>query len=145
MMGHFIIVQFVPQSVSFSLVTLSWRDASFAKDLGHYSVQCIIDIKKLQLAASASERCDISSHTNHRYLSTPEMNNKMKNMKSKIKNQKQELKKLRLKLDQVTQETGIEVDEELTDHFKTIIHEATQDVHQKHPLDSFKRIFGSSK
>ena len=38
----------------------------------------------------------------------------MKNMKSKIKNQKQELKKLRLKLDQVTQETGIEVDEELT-------------------------------
>ena len=62
-------------------------------------------------------------------------------MKSKIKNQKQELKKLRLKLDQVTQETGIEVDEELTDHFKTIIHEATQDVHQKHPLDSFKRIF----
>ena len=69
------------------------------------------------------------------------MNNKMKNMKSKIKNQKQELKKLRLKLDQVTQETGIEVDEELTDHFQTIIHEATQDVHQKHPLDSFKRIF----
>ena len=30
---------------------------------------------------------------------------------------------------------------ELTDTFKTIMHEATQDVHQKHPLDSFKRIF----
>ena len=91
-----------------------------------------------------SEKTDISSHANYRYLSTPEKNERMANLRAEVTQQKREIDRLREKVNKLTETSGVEVDKQMHGDLSSIMEEMTEDVRKKFPENSFERVFGTS-
>ena len=57
-----------------------------------------------------SESCEASSHTNYRYLSEEEKNQRMKNLHEEVRSKERQIQYLRKKIDNVIMEEGVKVD-----------------------------------
>ena len=85
------------------------------------------------------KRLDTSSHTNYRYLHTPELRLRLKNSRNQNKVLNRKIDQLKRKIDRMTQLDGITLDESLSSDLCAIA-SASQDK-ITHPPDSFARIF----
>ena len=89
----------------------------------------------------SSERSDVSSHTNYRYLSTPEKITRLANLHSKFVQEKRKLEDLKQKVNNLTVLSGVEVDDQLSSDLSGIMDEMTEEVDKNYGEDSFGRVF----
>ena len=94
---------------------------------------------KSQQQGQLAARCDVYSHTNYRYLTTPEKIQRMHNMHNSIRLSKRKISDLQGRLDRLIQVDGIKVDEATHNGLLSILMK-----HQQRPADtadSFSSIF----
>lgn len=82
-----------------------------------------------------------SSHTNVRYLNTPEKLAKITCLRKRVKTAEAEIVRLKQKVLELIQEKGEDVDGGLHQDLSLIMQENTSDVHAAFPEGTFRRIF----
>ena len=94
----------------------------------------------LKQEQQGTKSCDPSSHTNYRYLSTPEKLERIKNLHEVVHSKERQIQALHKKIDQVIQEEGIKVDSALHNDLVTVMKRHSQS--DENTTDSkFKDIF----
>ena len=83
----------------------------------------------------------VSSHTNYRYLKTPERKERMSNLKAELDHSKREIDRLRAKIKDLQENEGVCIDDKLEQDLQTIMEEKTSEIRDKHPPGSFLRLF----
>lgn len=91
--------------------------------------------------AKDGDKAHPSSHTNYRFLNTPEKVERLHRLHQSVKVNRQQLHRLRARLELIIQERGLEVDGELHHDLKDIMAENTTMVMATHPPDSFAHMF----
>ena len=92
--------------------------------------------------------CDVSSsssHTNVRYLNTPEKLAKMTNLKKRVKSAEIEITRLKEKVLSLIQKNGEEVDSGLHGDLSSIVQENMKNVHAAFPEGTFQRVLWDSQ
>lgn len=84
---------------------------------------------------------DTSSHSNERYLNTPEKKAKMCKLKERARTAEKQVEKLKEKIQQLTQQQGDEVDTNLNADLLGILNENYEQIKQAYPEGSFPRLF----
>ena len=92
-------------------------------------------------SATQPDRTDCSSHTNFRYLSTPEKIDRLKGLRLESCKAQKKLDRLKAKLTEVTENQGISLDEQTTSDLHQIMVAEEQHVLKEYPRNSFQRIF----
>ena len=90
---------------------------------------------------SSSDFSDISSHTNDRYLSTPEKILKMSNLKKKVKSVEKRVRTFKARIEFLTQQEGESIDSALQDDLLSVMEENNRSIMDAYPEDSFARVF----
>ena len=98
------------------------------------------------LHALASRECrrtkpDRTSHTNYRYLSTPEKLDRLHDLRRENRLAQMKIERLRAKLTQITANVGVSLDESTTSDLHQVMQEEEEQVAQKFPPGSFQDIF----
>ena len=88
----------------------------------------------------SSKITETTSHTNERYLNTPEKKNKMEKMKKRVRMAESEVQKLKKKVAQLTDDQGDTVDCTLHDDLVSIMNEKSDEIRQAYPEGSFSRL-----
>ena len=88
----------------------------------------------------SDELSSSSSHTNNRYLNTPEKFAKVTKLRQQVKSAENEVTRLKEKIANLIQTSEI-VDEGLHRDLSTIMHDKTNDVHKAFPEGTFHRVF----
>ena len=83
----------------------------------------------------------VSSHTNYRYLKTPERQRRMHQLKANLDQSRREMKTFKSKIQRLQVEHGINTDEQLETDLEKIMNESTNTVYESHPPGSFLRLF----
>lgn len=91
--------------------------------------------------SDSSKHTSVSSHTNYRYLNTPERKKRMLNLKNELDDKRKEVESLKRKLKSLTEENGVTIDTELQEDLASIIEENVEEITQKYAPDSFQRLF----
>ena len=94
-----------------------------------------------QLKSDAEKHTAVSSHTNYRYLRTPQRKELMSKLRAEVKSKRNEVERLKSKLKEATEKWGICVDKQLEDDLQAIMVENTKEVSQKYAENSFHRLF----
>ena len=81
-----------------------------------------------------------SSHTNVRYLNTPEKLAKITNLRKRVKTAETEIFRLKQRVSEMIQDSGEEVDSGLHRDLSEIMSENTSDIHASFPEGTFRRI-----
>lgn len=89
----------------------------------------------------SSRLTDASSHTNFRYLNTPEKKEKVAQLKRRVVVVESEVRKLQAKIENLTQQLGNSVDSGLHGDLLDIMKENTPEMEKAFPEGSFKRLF----
>ena len=84
---------------------------------------------------------DASSHTNYRFLSTPEKVSRMWDLRKHNKALTAQLKKIQVKLEASIEANGVILDDETCHDMKRIMEDEDQTISEKYPEDSFQYIF----
>ena len=91
-----------------------------------------------QCKLDAEKHTAVSSHTNYRYLRTPQ---RKANLRAEVKTKRNEVERLKLRLKEATEKTGVCVEKQLEDDLQTIMLEKTKEISQKYAENSFHRPF----
>ena len=94
-----------------------------------------------QQTISPSRRTDVSSHTNYRYLTTPQKQKRMKNLKHSLDLAKQEIAYLKDRIQASIDKNGVTLDQDLSNDLSDIMEENNEHVAGQFPADSFQRLF----
>ena len=81
------------------------------------------------------------SHTNLRFLNTPQRKERFSRLKLKSKLCQQQLRRLEEKIERLVEARGIEVSEDLHSDLAAMVEENSSEVEVMNPPNSFKRIF----
>ena len=81
------------------------------------------------------------SHVNYRYLTTPEKDQRLRELHSSQARTKARLTRLSLKLQEAVESTGVLVNDVVHDDLKQILNVNDSNVTETLPADSFQRIF----
>lgn len=92
-------------------------------------------------AVEADQRTAPDSHTNYRYLSTPEKDRRLSRLHAATRNTKKSITHMQARLAEVSETSGISVDPGIHDDMVTVMEAHTQDIHQRHAPDTFARLF----
>ena len=82
-----------------------------------------------------------TSHVNFRYLSSPQKVQRMRKMKAMVLAAKSQIAHLEMKLMELTERSGVEVDKELHSNLTTIAEENERQVLDTYPEGSFQQLF----
>ena len=93
------------------------------------------------LKQDSEKNSHVSSHTNYRYLKTPERQRRMHQLKSDLDQSKREIETLKSKVQRLQEEHGIDIDKPLETDLEKIMEESTSKVYESHPPGSFLRLF----
>jgi hypothetical protein len=81
------------------------------------------------------------SHTNYRYLNTPEKRRRMQSLRQKVNVSQVQVKRMKEKIEKLVEKRGIEVDSDLHGDLALIMEESTASIGSEYPASSFQRIF----
>ena len=84
---------------------------------------------------------DIASHTNYRYLSTPEKLDRLHDLRHKNRLAQMKVERLQAKITRITASIGVPLDDSTTSDLHQIMLEEEEQVAQKFPPGSFQDIF----
>lgn len=89
----------------------------------------------------ASDSMDPGSHTNYRFLRTPQKNERLRRLRVKAKIRQQQIKRISERLERVIEQNGIRVDDHLHQDLVSTMNEYSPQIYEQHPPGSFQRIF----
>ncbi len=78
--------------------------------------------------------------TNLRYMQTPQKERRIRALKQALRNKQRRLQRIEAKLHVLTKQSGVQIDADLQNDFKSII-DSNQDDIGRLPVDDFKRVF----
>ena len=81
------------------------------------------------------------SNTNIRYMNTPQRKEKFSHLRVRNKVCQQQIKRLKEKVERLVEEKGVLVSTELNEDLVTTMEDSTQEIMDKYPPGSFRRIF----
>ena len=84
------------------------------------------------------DRTAPDSHTNYRYLSTPEKGRRLSRLHTSARNERKKSLRIKAQLTEVTEKSGVVVDPDMHNDIVSVMKEHTP---EKHPPDSFPRLF----
>ena len=84
---------------------------------------------------------DSSSHSNYRYLNTPEKKARLTNLSKRMHKSEKELKKFKAKIQQLTDKSGVYVDDELHSDLVATMKENSNCIVGMFPEESFANLF----
>lgn len=97
------------------------------------------------MVSRQSNTCEDStqpeSHTNYRFLNTPDRKVRVQRLRLKSRMSEQREKRIRERLERIVEERGVEVDRELHADMCATVEESTAQVMADYPPGSFQRIF----
>ena len=97
---------------------------------------------KRQVAAESVQMSDSSSsHTNDRYLNTPEKKMKVDDLKKRVHAAEASVKRLKEKIRKLTEDHGDTIDSELHSDLLGIMHTNDEQIKKTYPEGSFSRLF----
>lgn len=95
-----------------------------------------------------SDSTAVSSHSNIRYLRTPERKKRIAKLKAavdsktaEVNRKTREIECLKLRLNKATEQNGIHIEEQLENDLTKIMEEKTNEICQMYPSDSFQHLF----
>ena len=86
------------------------------------------------------KRLATDSHTNYRYLRSPELRERLHNSKTENQKLSRKLDQFKSRLDKLTQSSGVTLDSSLHSDMQCIMHDHENDT-MPHPPNSFARVF----
>ena len=89
------------------------------------------------LKQDSEKNSHVSSHTNYRYLKTPERRKRMRQLKDHLDQSRRVIETLKSKLQQLQEEHSVNIDEPLKTDLEGIMEESTSKVHETYPPGSF--------
>ena len=89
----------------------------------------------------SEEKVEVSSHTNYRYLSSPEKKARLTNLHAKTKALTKQVDHLKKKINDLTALNGVNLEPTMDADIRDIISENDAAVDQSYPQDSFERLF----
>ena len=96
---------------------------------------------KLLKSKSMSKATNTTSHTNDRYLSTPERRKKVSKLHKEKRDLQRQVNVLKRMIDKLTQKNGVNLDDALSSDLQEVMDNSTDAILQKYPPNSFHRIF----
>ena len=84
---------------------------------------------------------DISSHINYRFLTTPEKDQRLRELHSQHRNTTKRMKRVQDKLAVAIEEKGISVDESMHGDLRQIMEECSEKVESEYPVGSIPYVF----
>ena len=107
---------------------------------------CKIFRKSLLVIASRAinerdDRTHPSSHTNYRYLSSHEKDERLHRMHMQVKITGHQIKRLQEKINYVVSENGVQLEGDLFDDLRQLAIDGTEQVNCLHKPDSFQQLF----
>ena len=96
---------------------------------------------RLQSSSKDNDKSDPKSHTNYRYLSSPEKHDRLKRLHDQCKVMRQQLSRTQQKLEQALEQRGVSIGEDLHEELETIVDEQSPFIAESYPEHSFARIF----
>lgn len=85
------------------------------------------------VASSPTRHTCSTSHTNFRYLSTPQKKRRMDSLRARAASAERKLDNLRKKIDASTNNKGVTVDDDLHQDLSKIVEEQTPSIHEQFP------------
>lgn len=86
-------------------------------------------------------RVEADSHTNYRYLSSPEKNARLANLHTKTKGLCRQVNHLQNRIEQLTQLNGVDLDGTVDEDMRRIMNENDEAVTNSYPPESFQGLF----
>ena len=90
---------------------------------------------------SPSRHTNVSSHTNYRYLNTPQKQTRMKVLKQTLDSAKQKIAYFQEQIKQSIDKNGVLLDEQLNSDHSDIMKPNNDSISEQFPADSFQRLF----
>ena len=90
---------------------------------------------------NSHQQLDPSSHINYRYLKGPAKNKRMKELYKRNRATKKCIARLKKKIDRITRESGVNLDQHMTGDIISIVQKHHDQVISKHPCGSFLHTF----
>ena len=90
---------------------------------------------------SRSKRVEVSSHTNYRYLSSPEKQARLSNFHTKTRALSRKVDQLKKKLDRLTELNGVKLNHTLDTDIRTIITNNNDAISRSYSQESFEYLF----
>ena len=94
-----------------------------------------------QKSLSSSRQESTSSRINFTHLNTPKKRRRYSNLRLRLENKEKQLERTRDKIDHLMKVSGVIVGQQLSNDFKSIMADMTEDMRKNNPPDSFKRVF----
>ena len=91
------------------------------------------------------DKADHHSHTNYRFLTTPEKVQRMTALHSHARTAKRQISRLYARIDNLIEQRSVEVDDDLDKHLKGITEQYSSTIADSHPKGSFARSFWESQ
>eukprot|EP00731_Ephydatia_muelleri_P010173 Em0005g759a len=95
----------------------------------------------LRQQKKTANHASISSHTNFRYLKTPERQQRIRRLRNEIVNKRKEVERLKSYVNVATEQHGIYIEEALEKDIKQIMEEKSNEIRKTYQADSFQCIF----
>ena len=92
-------------------------------------------------ARSPTTRISSSSRINNRWLSSPEIITRMKDIQRRMASAERQIEHLKKKLGCPQKNRGVVVDDQLSDDLSHLVREQTPKVAEEFPAGSFQRLF----
>ena len=87
-----------------------------------------------------TNRALISSHTNFRYVKTPERQQRIRGLRNEIVNRRKELERSKCCVNVATEQHGIYIEDALETDIKQIMEEKSNEIRKTYKADSFQCI-----
>lgn len=89
----------------------------------------------------SGDSLDPGSHTNYRFLNTPEKKARIQQLRKKVNKCQLQIKRLREKIEKLVDERGVEVDRALHGDLASTMEDSAAEIVAQYPQGSFARIF----
>ena len=109
-----------------------------ACSIHRHSMRTMLSRKKSSENTTSS---DPSSHVNYRYLADHEKTERLHRLHEEVRALNRKVQKMEKKLEEILETHGSTLDEELHNDMKSIMAENAQSIADKHPNDTFARVF----
>lgn len=103
------------------------------------NLRAMVSSSKKVSSPKKRKRLDTTSHTNYRYLHTPELRERLHNSRKENKVLSKKVEQLKTKLEKMTQSVGVNLDNDLNSDMNAIVSENSDTI--SHPPNSFAHIF----
>lgn len=97
--------------------------------------------QKINSPSRKRQQSDVDSHTNYRYLNTPEKRMRLANLRNKTRALHRQVDQLKLQIKKLTEVNGICLDKDMDADMRTIMNEHDDSICASHSPQSFEYIF----